>query len=253
MFLFWHVLPRFVLLQVHQSFASELQDAERVQNWFKKMKANDDDKNQNQGGGDEGNDKWDHDQQWDKGAGGPVIEVDDCHDDSDGAGPGRCSWQFDEFKQKKAVEMKDTAAGSSWEEDILRPGNSLPNVNSELAAEWGILISGAPRSYDNVIKKDQIWKILNCQCKEKAGKLLNDASPGMQEIVLLANPNFIQQTKYYFKAAVFQSLMESVEPFTQRKTKPKRWLLIHCNGGRHRSPATWHQHSYSLCFFVMFC
>ena len=122
MFLFWHVLPRFVLLQVHQSFASELQDAERVQNWFKKMKANDDDKNQNQGGGGEGNDKWDHDQQWDKGAGGPVIEVDDCHDDSDGAGPGRCSWQFDEFKQKKAVEMKDTAAGSSWEEDILRPG-----------------------------------------------------------------------------------------------------------------------------------
>lgn len=129
----------------------------------------------------------------------------------------------------------------------------MPNVNSELAAEWGILISGAPRSYDNVIKKDQIWKILNCQCKEKAGKLLNDASPGMQEIVQLANPNFIQQTKYYFKAAVFQSLMESVEPFTQRKTKPKRWLLIHCNGGRHRSPATWHQHSYSLCFFVMVC
>ena len=44
---------------------------------------------------------------------------------------------------------------------------------------------------------------MNCQCKPKADALVEASDYGMQQLVLLSNPNFIQCGKKHFKASVF--------------------------------------------------
>ena len=82
---------------------------------------------------------------------------------------------------------------------------ALPNARK---LEHGIIVSGAPPdSYDGLRNWHKegggIFAIMNCQCKEKAEALLDASDYGMQQLVLLSNPNFIQCGKKHFKACVF--------------------------------------------------
>lgn len=74
-------------------------------------------------------------------------------------------------------------------------------TNPRVLEKEGIVICGAVDSYD-WLKEEKIFCILNCQCKEKAEEVMKNSSTAMQDLTLMANPNFIQQKKW-FQASVF--------------------------------------------------
>ena len=195
----------------------------------------------------------------------PVIEIVDD-------GPVKTTksrwWTWDEFwcwnaKKDESTESGQAAgSGENQDQKSAGPGSKedpkedprwklpegLPNMR--VFPEHGLIISGSPQNYDEI--PQSVWKIINCQGKEKALEMVANSGPNLKQKVIYANPNHLQ-SKRWFRADEFQNIMQSLEVFMRggkgsKKVNGAQYILVHDNGGRNRSPVPRLQFSLQIYF-----